>query len=107
MARRIGFDNGRFTQGAWENVHGESWYRKRHGALEPAPIGSPDAHLDALTRSIRILEAWEVSLPHVRYRFIQNTETSLDVPEARQDDVEVTRYNLGPALRDERLSRNS
>lgn len=70
---------------------------------QPAPIGSPDAHLDALTRSIRILEAREVSLPHVRYRVIHSTETSVDVPEARQDYVEVTRYNLGPALRDELL----
>lgn len=62
-------------------------------------IGLPDAGLDALTRAVLLVHAYEAPLPHVRYRVEYSMNMSPDVPEARQDHVEVRRYNLGPARR--------
>lgn len=62
-------------------------------------IGLPDAGLDALTRAVLLVHAYEAPLPHARYRVEYSMNVSPDVPEARQDYVEVRRYNLGPARR--------
>lgn len=59
----------------------------------------PDADLDALTRSILILEANESVLPHVRYHIRYSAQTDSEVPELTQDYIEITRYNLGPSRR--------
>lgn len=62
-------------------------------------IGLPDAGLDALTRAVLLVHTYEAPLPHTRYRVEYSMNVSPDVPEARQDYVEVRRYNLGPARR--------
>ena len=62
-----------------------------------------DADLDALTRSILIFEAQEIDLPHVRYQVHYSVNTDTEIPELKQDYIEVTRYNLGPTLRNDLL----
>lgn len=62
-----------------------------------------DADLDALTRSILILEAQEFELPHVRYHIHYSENTDTEIPELTHSYIEVTRYNLGPTLRNDLL----
>lgn len=69
-----------------------------------ASISLPDADLDPITRAILLFDAKEASLPHARYRVAYSMNASFEVPEARQDYVEVTRYNVGPARRNELLA---
>lgn len=63
----------------------------------------PDADLNALTRSLLILESNEAELPHVRYHIRYSTHTDTEVPELTQDYIEINRYNLGPSRRDDLL----
>lgn len=67
-------------------------------------VSLPDADLDPLTRSILLLEAREVGLPHVRYHITYSMDVSVDVPEAQQAYVEVARYNVGPSRRADLLT---
>lgn len=67
----------------------------------PSTVTLPDASLDAITRSVLLLEAHEAPLPHVRYRISYSVNGAPDYPELRHDHVEVTRYNLGPARRND------
>lgn len=69
----------------------------------PASIHLPDADLDPLSRSILLLEAQEPSLLHVRYQINFSVEASSEVPEVQQAYVQVSRYNLGPAIHAELL----
>lgn len=62
-----------------------------------------DADLDALTRSLLILEAQEFELPHVRYHIHYSENTDTEIPELTHSYIEVTRYNLGPTLRNDLL----
>ena len=66
-------------------------------------ISVPDADLDPITRAMLLFESKEVSLPHARYRVTYSMNASTEVPEARHNYVEVTRYNLGPARRNDLL----
>ena len=66
-------------------------------------INLPDADLDPITRAMLLFESKEVSLPHARYRVTYSMNASTEVPEARHNYVEVTRYNLGPARRNDLL----
>lgn len=59
----------------------------------------PDSALDALTRSILLLEAQEVELPHVRYQVNYSSHVDTELPELKHEYIEVTRYNLGPTRR--------
>lgn len=70
-----------------------------NAAAAHSAIHLPDAGLDALTRAVLLVHAYEAPLSHVRYRIEYSMNVSPDVPEARQDYVEVRRYNLGPARR--------
>ena len=68
-------------------------------AASAAQISHIDADLDALTRSILLLEAQETELEHVRYQINYSINTDSEIPELQHDYIEVTRYNLGPTLR--------
>lgn len=65
----------------------------------PMPLLWPDADLDALTRSVLLLDSQEGDLPHVRYLLRYSMNVSPDYPELRHDYVEITRFNLGPERR--------
>lgn len=90
-----------------DTLTGDHYYSKDN--FPGAPNGSasmrlPDADLDPITRAILLVDAREISLPHVRYRVAYSMNASSDVPEARQDYVEVTRYNVGPSRRNDLLA---
>lgn len=62
-----------------------------------------DADIDALTRSILIFAAQEINLPYVRYQVDYSVNTDTEIPGLKQDYIDVTRYNLGPTLRNDLL----
>lgn len=76
-----------------------AYYSSANFPHAPSAVGLPDADLDAVTRSVLLLESLESRLPHVRYQISYSIETAPDLPELRQDYVEIRRYNLGPARR--------
>lgn len=58
------------------------------------------SQLDALTRAVLLVHAYDAPLPHVRYRVEYSMNVSPHVPEARQDHVEAdARVNSGRAGR--------
>ncbi|TKR56703.1 hypothetical protein D7I39_05085 [Allopusillimonas ginsengisoli] len=71
------------------------------GAEKRTSIFLPDANLDAVTRAILLLEAQETEVPRVRYRVTYSMHHDEDIAEAQQAYVDIRRYNLGPALREE------
>ncbi|NYT62593.1 hypothetical protein H0A66_09750 [Alcaligenaceae bacterium] len=60
---------------------------------------APDASLDPVTKAVLQLDSRENILPRVRYRISYNMGYLPGMPEAWQSYVEVTRFNLGPAVR--------
>lgn len=87
-----------------DTLTGDAYYSSRH--FPASGDGSqwvrlPDADLDPLTRSVLLLDAAEAPLPHVRYHVTYSMNASTEVPEAQQDYIEVTRYNIGPSRRDD------
>ena len=90
-----------------DTLTGDEFYSQKNFPLERLNSGSislVDADLDPITRAMLLFETQEVELPHVRYRITYSMNTSTEVPEARQDYVEVTRYNLGPSRRNDLLA---
>lgn len=89
-----------YTPQSVEALTGDGYYSS---SLFPDSTQSsvflPDSNLDALTRSMLILEANEVELPHVRYHITYSMYQDTERPELTQDYVEITRYNLGPSRR--------
>lgn len=82
----------------------DTYYSSRNfpgafGAQSSASL--PDASLDAIARSVLLLDAREAPLLHARYRIRYSMNGAPDFPEIQHDYVEVIRYNLGPALRDD------
>lgn len=98
-------DNGFIEQSADELV-GADYYSEKtflEKASSAAAVFLPDADLDGLPRTILLLEAQEVELPHVRYHVNYNSYSDTEIPELKHEYIEVTRYNLGPARRDDLL----
>src|SRR5699024_5856171 len=90
-----------------DTLTGDEFYSQKNFPLErlnSVSISLVDADLDPITRAMLLFETQEVELPHVRYRITYSMNTSTEVPEARQDYVEVTRYNLGPSRRNDLLA---
>jgi len=85
---------------------GERWYmpeRFPHQAL--SSVLRPDADIDPVTKSVLLLESREVELPRIRYKITYRLEaTSPDYPDVRHAYVEVTRFNLGPVIRDDLIA---
>jgi len=76
------------------------WYDASRFPNMGASAFRPDAGIDPVTKSILLLESREAPLPHSRYRVTYRLATaSPDYPEVRYAYVEVTRFNLGPAVR--------
>lgn len=71
---------------------------------DPASVFLPDGDIGPLAKAILMLEANEGVLPRARYRLRYGmAEVALDPPGRTlpMSFVEVTRYNLGPAVRQE------
>ncbi|HZJ94104.1 MAG TPA: hypothetical protein VFD11_00780 [Thiopseudomonas sp.] len=85
-----------------DELTGDRYYSERNFPETASNLTSvflPDTALDALTRSILLLEAQEAELPHVRYQINYSSHTHTEIPELKHEYIEVTRYNLGPTRR--------
>lgn len=85
-----------------EELTGDRYYSEKNFpevASSSTSVFYPDTALDALTRSILLLEAHEAELPHVRYQINFSSYTDTEIPELRHEYIEITRYNLGPTRR--------
>lgn len=81
-----------------EQLEGDNYYTPQRFP-QPAGVFMPDADLDAITKSILLLESVEPPLPRVRYLVTYNLVSPPDYPDFQQELVEVTRFNMGPRLR--------
>lgn len=93
-----------YTEIDVDALAGDTYYSPQnfpnaHGAQ--SSISLPDADLDPIARSVLLVEAYEAPVPHARYRIAYSMNVAPDHPESRDDYVEVTRYNLGPARRND------
>ncbi len=77
---------------------GEKYYTPQRFPKQ-AGLSMPDADLDAVTKSILLLESLEPPLPRVRYLVTYNVVSPPDYPDFQRELVEVTRFNMGPTLR--------
>lgn len=59
----------------------------------------PDADLPAPVRALLLLEAYEGALPHARYLVSYQPTSAAAAPDGTRDLVDITRLNLGPAVR--------
>src|SRR3546814_3406799 len=83
------------------------WYAQFEGAGGSAL--PPDADLDPVTRGMLLFTSKEAPLDTARYR-ITRYQSSLggDWPDVRHSYIEITRYNLAPALhRDNRAEEHT
>ncbi|NYT66069.1 hypothetical protein H0A58_08815 [Alcaligenaceae bacterium] len=79
-------------------LEGDKYY-SRQRFPDQSGMFMPDSTLDAITKSILVVESVEVPLPRVRYLVSYNFLSSPDDPDFSQQLVEVTRFNLGPVVR--------
>lgn len=82
-----------------ESLTDERYYSSANFPGEQTSVFLPDTVLDAISRSVLLLDAYEGQLPHVRYLIRYSMNVSADFHEALHDYVEITRLNLGPARR--------
>src|SRR3546814_719968 len=73
------------------------WYARFQGAGESAL--PPDADLDPVTRGMLLFISKEAPLHTARYRITRHQSSpGGDWPDVRHSYIEITRYNLAPAL---------
>lgn len=95
-----------FVEQSVDELVGEHYYSERtfpNMASSAASVFLPDADLDGLIRAILLLEGQEAELPHVRYQINYSSHADTEIPELKQEYIEVTRYNLGSVRRDDLL----
>ncbi|MBP6018329.1 MAG: hypothetical protein KA735_02460 [Burkholderiaceae bacterium] len=79
-------------------LDGEKYYTQQRFPKQ-AGLSRPDADLDAITKSILLLESLEPPLPRARYLVTYNLVSPPGYPDFMRELVEVTRFNMGPTLR--------
>ncbi len=83
-----------------DSLSNAAWYSaQRFRAQPPTAVRQPDADLDALTKAMLMVEAREPALDRARYRISYSLLADAEVPENALAVVEVTRFNLAPAMR--------
>lgn len=81
-----------------EQLAGDDYYTAQRFPQQGG-VSMPDADLDAITKSILLLESQEPALPRVRYLVSYNLLASPEYPDLYQELIEVTRFNMGPSIR--------
>lgn len=78
----------------------DSWYtRKQFPDPDTTSACGIDAGINGATKALMLVDSQEPPLPHVRYRITYRLEEWPDLGGETGIFVEVTRFNLGPALR--------
>jgi len=90
-----------YTDADAETVDGPDYYTAERFPDQGSAVSNPDSRLDAITRAILLLEGQEGALPRVRYRVTYNLAAPPLHPEFVQEYVEVTRFNMGPTIRED------
>ncbi|MHA6687273.1 hypothetical protein [Mesorhizobium sp. A556] len=90
---------GGFTEIDAESLTEGNWYDPARFPQIGSSAFQPDAAIDPVTKSILLVESREAQLPHTRYQVTYRlSAASPDYPDVRYAYVEVTRFNLGPAV---------
>lgn len=85
-----------------DTITGDGWLTPDRFPNAQESVFRPDSEIGPATKAILMLESQEVPLPHVRYRItLTRVAASPDYPDVFADLVEITRFNLGPAIRDQ------
>lgn len=88
-----------------DTLIGDDWYTPARFPDLTGSAMSPDSDIDPVTRTMLLLESTEAGLSRVRYRVTYRLEAaSPDYAEIQHAYIEVTRFNLGPAIREELLA---
>ena len=82
-----------------DKLQGKRYYSPARFPSQNASAFHPDADLPAPVRALLLLESHEGALPHARYLVNYQSTSEADTPDTTLDLVEVTRLNLGPAVR--------
>lgn len=81
-----------------EKLEGSRYYAATRFPSMGASAFHPDADLPAPVRALLLIDSHEGALPHVRYLINYQPTSEAATPDAARDFVEITRFNLGPAV---------
>lgn len=84
---------------ATDTLEGQRYYTPARFPAQGASAFHPDADLPAPVRALLLLEAHEGALPHARYLVSYQPTSTAANPDDTRDFVDITRFNLGPAVR--------
>lgn len=88
-----------FQAVAPDRLEGRSYYSAARFPGQGASAFHPDADLPAPVRALLLLESHEGTLPHARYLVSYQPTSEAATPDDTRDLVDITRFNLGPAVR--------
>lgn len=82
-----------------EKLEGNRYYTAARFPAMDTSAFHPDADLPAPVRALLMLDSHEGVLPHARYRVNYQPVSEASAPDNTRYFVEITRFNLGPAVR--------
>lgn len=80
-------------------LEGDRYYSAARFPNQGASVFHPDADLPAPVRAVLLMDSHEGELPHARYLISYQTTSEASAPDDTRDYVDITRFNLGPAVR--------
>lgn len=83
---------------AVETLEGDRYYTASRFPKIQASAFRPDADLPAPVRALLLMDSHEGPLPHARYLVNYQPTSEAASPDKTRDFVEITRFNLGPAV---------
>ena len=81
-----------------ETLEGDRYYAATRFPKMGASAFRPDSDLPAPVRALLLLDSHEGVLPHARYLINYQPTSESNAPDNTRDFVEITRFNLGPAV---------
>lgn len=88
-----------FQAVAPDRLDGKRYYSAARFPSQGASVFHPDADLAAPVRALLLMDSHEGTLPHVRYLVSYQPTSAAATPDDTHDFVDITRVNLGPAVR--------
>ena len=82
-----------------ERLEGDRYYTSVRFPKMGASAFHPDADLPAPVRALLLMDSHEGTLPHARYLISYQPTSEASKPDDTRDVVDITRFNLGPAVR--------
>ena len=88
-----------FTAVNADTLEGDRYYSAARFPKKGASAFHPDADLPAPVRAMLLMDSHEGALPHARYLINYQPTAEAATPDDARGYVEITRFNLGPAVR--------